>query len=74
MQFTEELQGHWVIGLQTGGELVDQPRLLPHQAAVVARQELQFLGRCRTRLQGLQVRLIRAEKGGQDVGIEGIAF
>ena len=51
-----DLQGPRIVRLQRGRQLVDQARLLPDLPLIVFREQLELLGRLRTRLQGAEVR------------------
>ena len=63
-----------IVRLERGRQLVDQARLLADLPLAVLREELEFLGRLRARLQGSQVRVIRAEELGQHPGVKRITL
>ena len=43
VQFAEQVERDWIVGLETGGELVEKAGLTLNQAVLVARQGLEFL-------------------------------
>lgn len=69
-----ELEGAGGVLLQRHRELVQEPGLLAHQAGVIPREQLQLLRGLRARLERVEVRVIRPEERGQDLGVEGIAL
>ncbi len=54
-----------IVRLQRGRQLVDQAGLLADVPLAVLREQLEFLGRVRARLQGLEVAVICAQEVGQ---------
>ena len=69
-----DLERPRIVRLQRGRQLVDQAGLLPDLPLVVLGEEFELLGRLRARLQGAEVRVIRAQEVGQHPRVERITL
>jgi len=74
VQLAEQLQGHRIVRLQAGGELVDQPGLALDQGFQVSAESFEFLDQGTVRLEGTKVCQVAATSPGQQVGIDGISL
>jgi hypothetical protein len=69
VQLPKQFQSHWVIGLETGGELIDQARLHLDQGVLVAREQLEFCYRLTIWRETMQIGQVSSSRLGQQVGI-----
>ena len=70
LQRAPQLQGHWVIGFETGGQLIDQASLHLDQTVLVAGQCLKFCADWAVRFQLSQLGEIRSANFCQQVRID----
>jgi hypothetical protein len=74
LQFAKQLQGHRIIDLEAGGELVDQPCLHLDQAVLIARELLEFSHLLAVWRQAVQIGQVCPSGLGQQVGIDRIGL
>ncbi len=74
LQFAEQLQGHRVVLLEAGRQLIDQPRLRLDQGILIARERFQLLNRGAIGLQAVQFRQLQPTQFGQQMRVYAIGF
>jgi len=74
LQFPKQIQSHWVIGLETGRQLIDQTGLHLDQAVLVAGQGFEFRYLLTVRDEPVQIRQVGSSRFGKQIGINRIRF
>jgi hypothetical protein len=74
VQFAEQLQGHWIVRFEAGGELVHQAGLTLDQGILVTGEQFEFLDQGAVGLKAAQIGQIASARFRQQIGINGIGF
>src|SRR5437588_3201855 len=74
LHFAEEGEGDRIVGFQARGQLIDQTRLAPDQAILIAGQGFQFGNHWTVWLQAPQIGELRSAVFGQQIGINLVRF
>src|SRR5207237_4167820 len=74
LQFAKQLQSHWVVGFEAGGELIDQTRLHADQSILIAREQFQFGDLLTIWAQAVQIGQVSASCLSQQVSVNRIGL